>query len=61
MEAGLEQKRQKIIEQHEQQIEKFKTRQCGLEETLELKTPEAGQWWPMPLIPALGRQKQADF
>jgi hypothetical protein len=21
----------------------------------------AGQWWRMPLIPALGRQRQADF
>jgi hypothetical protein len=21
----------------------------------------AGQWWRMPLIPALGRQKQVDF
>jgi hypothetical protein len=23
--------------------------------------PWAGQWWRMPLIPALGRQRQADF
>jgi hypothetical protein len=22
---------------------------------------KAGQWWCMPLIPALGRQRQADF
>jgi hypothetical protein len=22
---------------------------------------EAGQWWRMPLIPALGRQRQVDF
>jgi hypothetical protein len=22
---------------------------------------EAGQWWRTPLIPALGRQRQADF
>jgi hypothetical protein len=22
---------------------------------------EAGQWWRMPLIPALGRQRLADF
>jgi hypothetical protein len=25
-----------------------------------MKNPP-GQWWHMPLIPALGRQKQADF
>jgi hypothetical protein len=25
------------------------------------KLSEAGQWWCMPLIPALGRQRQADF
>jgi hypothetical protein len=31
---------QKIIEQHEQQKENFKTWQHGLEETLELKTQE---------------------
>jgi len=37
---GLEQKIQKIIEQHEQQKEKFKTWQRGLEGTLELKTQE---------------------
>jgi hypothetical protein len=26
-----------------------------------LKKEETGQWWCMPLIPALGRQRQADF
>jgi hypothetical protein len=26
-----------------------------------LKIIIAGQWWRMPLIPALGRQRQADF
>ena len=36
----MEQKTQEIIEQYEQQKEKFKTWQCGLEETLELKTQE---------------------
>jgi hypothetical protein len=25
------------------------------------KQAEAGQWWHAPLIPALGRQRQADF
>lgn len=34
----MEQKTQEIIEQYEQQKEKFKTWQSGLEETLELKT-----------------------
>jgi hypothetical protein len=26
-----------------------------------LKIAEARQWWHMPLIPELGRQRQADF
>jgi hypothetical protein len=26
-----------------------------------LKIVEIGQWWCMPLTPALGRQRQADF
>jgi hypothetical protein len=25
------------------------------------KEKKAGQWWRTPLIPALGRQRQADF
>jgi hypothetical protein len=25
------------------------------------KEKETGQWWYMPLIPALGRQRQSDF
>jgi hypothetical protein len=25
------------------------------------RAPSAGQWWHMPLIPALGRQRQMDF
>jgi hypothetical protein len=31
-------------------------------ETVQVKEKcSAGQWWRMPLIPALGRQRQADF
>jgi hypothetical protein len=29
--------------------------------TTTTKTWIAGQWWRMPLITALGRQRQADF
>jgi hypothetical protein len=28
---------------------------------LKKKISEAGPWWPTPLIPALGRQRQVDF
>jgi hypothetical protein len=31
--------------------------ECQTKEMYDL----AGQWWRMPLIPALGRQKQVDF
>jgi hypothetical protein len=27
----------------------------------DIKKIAAGQWWHTPLIPALGRQRQADF
>jgi hypothetical protein len=30
-------------------------------ETLSKRRKRAGQWWRTPLIPALGRQRQADF
>jgi hypothetical protein len=31
------------------------------EKNEEFKNISAGQWWHMPLIPVLGRQRQADF
>ena len=40
MEAQFRTQIQENIEQHKQQIEKFKTWQHGLEDTLELKTQE---------------------
>jgi hypothetical protein len=30
-------------------------------EEIETSVKGARQWWCMPLIPALGRQRQADF
>ena len=32
-----------------------------LKEETQKSLKEAGQWWYMPVIPALGRQRQADF
>jgi hypothetical protein len=34
---------------------------CALINKLKKKKTFAGQWWHTPLIPAHGRQKQADF
>jgi hypothetical protein len=35
---------------------------CGMEYFLVvIKKSLAGQWWYAPLLPALGRQRQADF
>ena len=33
----------------------------GLEIYCNKRLEVAGQWWHMPLIPALGRQRQLDF
>jgi hypothetical protein len=33
----------------------------GYTENPVLKRKTTGQWWCMPLIPTLGRQRQADF
>ena len=35
--------------------------QSGLYKTGSQKQCIAGQWWRMPVIPPLGRQRQADF
>jgi hypothetical protein len=37
----------------------MKNKGLSLSSVKNLKT--AGHWWYMPLIPALGRQRQADF
>jgi hypothetical protein len=34
---------------------------CEFKASLVYRESFAGQWWRMPLIPALGRQRQADF
>jgi hypothetical protein len=40
----------------------FPTEPClQLQSSNNLKNVLARQWWCMPLIPALGRQRQADF
>jgi hypothetical protein len=42
------------------QKNKTKQNKTKQNKTKQNKT-NAGQWWPTPLIPALGRQRQADF
>jgi hypothetical protein len=32
-----------------------------LKKNIHIQKIHAGQWWCTPLIPALGRQRQADF
>jgi hypothetical protein len=33
----------------------------GIDQNVLIINQTARQWWHMPLIPALGRQRQADF
>jgi hypothetical protein len=40
------------------QATSLQTSACDIED---LRKWQAGQWWRSPLIPALGRQRQADF
>jgi hypothetical protein len=43
-------------------LHKHSAPQLGLSLTIWLRQDyTAGQWWRMPLIPALGRQGQVDF
>jgi hypothetical protein len=49
----------KTIQDLKMEIE---TKKSQRETTLEIENlGKAGQWWRMPLIPALGRQRQVDF
>jgi hypothetical protein len=50
-----------MAETHLKMFQKQKQKQKKKKQKTKQTIKKAGQWWCMPLIPALRRQRQADF